>query len=61
MFKKLKLFLKEVQTEFKNVTWPSKDELVGLTVAVLIVTLLFGIYVGLVDRFFSFLVRLFLS
>ena len=61
MFKRLKTFIKEVRLEFKNVTWPSKDELTGLTAAVLVVTAIFGIYIGLVDRLFAFLIRLFLS
>ncbi len=61
MIERLKGYLKDIQIEFKNVTWPTKDELVGLTIAVLVVTVIFGIYVGLVDRFFSFLVKLFLS
>ena len=61
MWKKLKVFLKEVKLEFKNVTWPSKDELIGLTIAVLVVTVIFGIYVGLLDRLFGLILRMLLA
>lgn len=59
--KRLKEYLKEVVQEFRNVTWPNKEELVGLTIAVIIATLLFSIYVGLVDRLLGFLVKLLLT
>jgi len=61
MIKKLQEFLKEVYQEFRNVSWPNKDEIIGLTVAIIITTLLFGIYVGLVDRLLGVLVKLILS
>lgn len=59
--KKVKEYLKEVWQEFKNVSWPGKEELVGLAIAIIITTVLFGVYVGLVDRFLGFLIKLILS
>ena len=55
--KKLKIFLKEVWTEVHpvkgNVEWPSKDEIVGSTIAVLIAVGISALYIGLVDAFFA--------
>lgn len=61
MIKRLKEYLKEVWLEFKNVTWPNKDELVGLTIAIIVTTILFSIYVGLIDRLLGYIVKMLLS
>ncbi|MCD6098927.1 preprotein translocase subunit SecE [bacterium] len=42
-------FLREVNTEFKKVSWPSREELVGLTSAVIVAAILLSVYTGLVD------------
>jgi len=42
-------FLREVSTEFKKVSWPSREELVGLTSAVIVATILLSIYTGILD------------
>lgn len=42
-------FLKEVQTELKKVTWPTREQAVRLTVIVVGVSLVVGMYVGMLD------------
>ncbi|MEA2030775.1 MAG: preprotein translocase subunit SecE [candidate division Zixibacteria bacterium] len=48
--KKIKKFLKEVNAELRKVTWPTKDELVGSTIVVIVVSLTLSIFIGIVDR-----------
>ena len=42
-------FLKEVKTEMSKVTWPSWVELKGSTILVIIVSIFFAVYIGVVD------------
>ncbi len=42
-------YLKEVRVEFDKITWATKKETIGVTVAVLAITFFFAAYLGLVD------------
>jgi len=44
-------FLGEVKAEMKKVSFPSRDEVVGTTVVVLITSVVFAIYLWLADMF----------
>ena len=44
-----RLFLSEVRNELKRVTWPSRREVYGTTVVVILVSLFFGIYLFILD------------
>jgi preprotein translocase subunit SecE len=44
-----KTYLGEVRAEMKRVTWPSKPEVYGTTVMVVLTTFTFAAYFGLVD------------
>ncbi|RKZ30682.1 preprotein translocase subunit SecE [bacterium] len=57
MLEKLKTFLKESYQEFKKVRWPTREELIGLTIAVVVSSILLLIFVGVVDRLFFLLVK----
>lgn len=46
-------FLREVKQEMDRVTWPTKDEVKGATVVVIIVVILIGFFIGLVDKIFT--------
>ena len=46
-------YLKEVVAEMKNVTWPSRNQTIFFTVAVLIVSIIVAYYLGLLDSIFS--------
>ena len=48
-----KKFLKEVKAEMSKVTWPSWLELKGSTILVIIVSIFFSVYVGVVDVMLS--------
>jgi len=51
---KIKRFLKEVVAELRKVTWPTKDELIGSTMVVIVVSLVVAIFIGIVDRILGF-------
>jgi len=44
-----KKFLSEVKVEFGKIAWPTRKEAIGLTVAVLAITVFFTAFLGLVD------------
>jgi len=50
MIKNVTQFVKEVQLELSKVTWPKFDEWLGSTVVVLLLMSFFSIYLGLVDK-----------
>ena len=45
----------EFTSEFKKIVWPSRQELMKETVVVIVVSLLFGLYVTVLDGVFGFL------
>jgi len=49
-------YVADVRVEMKRVTWPSKQEIYGTTVMVLLTTLLLGVYFWACDRVFAVLV-----
>jgi preprotein translocase subunit SecE len=46
-------FLKEVAAELKKVTWPSRKDLVGYTLAVIVFVILLSVVVGVLDLVFQ--------
>jgi len=50
---RLKSFLREVRSELKKVSWPSRQDLYKTTLAVIISTVVFGIYLFSVDFVFA--------
>ena len=46
-------FLSEVKSELKKVNWPSRDELKGSTMVVIVLTFLLAFYIGVVDFLLS--------
>jgi len=53
MIGRIKQFFKEVITELKKVTWPSRTEVVGSTIVVVVVTLFIAAVVGAFDYVIS--------
>ena len=47
---KLAKYYKETMAELRKMTWPSKDELIGSTIVVIVVSLIVAIFIGIVDR-----------
>lgn len=55
---KLQKFLKEVRSELKKVSWPNKSQVVVNTTAVIVVSVICGVYIGLVDAVFAKILKL---
>ena len=53
----LKTFLSEVKIELKKCTWPTRQELIGSTMVVVISVLILGVFVGLSDTVLMGLLR----
>jgi preprotein translocase subunit SecE len=51
------LFITNIIAELKKVTWPSRQEAIRLTIMVLIVCIVAGIFLGLADFGFTNLVE----
>ncbi len=49
-------FLKDVRSELKKVTWPSRPEVTSTTIVVIAATIFFGFYLFLMDVVFSWLI-----
>jgi preprotein translocase subunit SecE len=58
-FTRLNEFLQSAMVESKKVTWPSRQELVESTQVVVVATFFVMIFLFVVDRFFGFLLALF--
>jgi len=56
-------FFRDTNSEMRKVTWPSRNEVVGTTVVVLVATVIFAVYLWGCDQVFFYgtqwLVRLF--
>ncbi len=50
-------FLNEVKAELKKVTWPTKDELVGSTIIVCILVVVFAVILGGMDAIFTAFIK----
>lgn len=51
-------FLREVKTELKKVTWPTRQQTLGSTAVVLVLVLIISTFLGLVDMGLAGIVRL---
>ncbi len=52
-----KQFLREVKTELKKVTWPSRKDTLSGTLVVLVAVFIIAIFLGIVDSALSNLVK----
>ncbi len=59
--RKFSQYLKEVKIETKKVTFPSRKDTIATTIAVLVVVMLIGFYLGVVDFVLSKVVGLALN
>jgi preprotein translocase subunit SecE len=50
MKQKVGNYIKETQAELKQVTWPTKPELIGSTIVVIFVTLVLAVFIYAVDK-----------
>jgi preprotein translocase subunit SecE len=49
MYKKFAKFFQEVRVEMSKVAWPTRDELFASAKVVIIISLLFALYIFIVD------------
>ena len=61
MFQKLVEFLKDVRAEIGKITWPTREELRGSTVIVIVTVLLLTFFVAVVDQIFNLGLQAFIS
>ena len=52
-FEVVKQFLREVKTELKKVTWPSRKDALSGTLVVLVAVFIIAIFLGIVDSALS--------
>jgi preprotein translocase subunit SecE len=60
-FESLKQFLREVKTELKKVTWPSRKDTLSGTVIVLVTVFVIAFFLGVVDSGLSNLIKMVLK
>jgi len=48
-YAKIKTFLLEVKAELTKVSWSTRQELIGSTIVVIIVTSIMAVYIGVID------------
>ena len=48
-FNRMRSFLTETRSEMKKVTFPSREEVVGTTIVVLVASVIFAFYLWLAD------------
>ncbi len=58
MMEKVKTFLKEVRQEMSAMTWPTPGNVVGSTFIVILMSILLGIFVGIVDKIMVMLITM---
>jgi preprotein translocase subunit SecE len=56
-FEAAKQFLREVRTELKKVTWPSRKDTLSGTLVVLVAVIIIAIFLGIVDSGLSSLIN----
>lgn len=54
-------FIKQVRSELMQVTWPTKKEIVRLTMVVIVISAVVGVYLGIVDALLTKLLELIVS
>lgn len=51
--KKIKTFILEVKTELTKVSWSTRQELIGSTFVVIVITLIMAVFIGVMDVLLS--------
>ena len=55
MFAKVKKFFNDVYLELQKVAWPSREELIGSTAVVIIMSVIMAVFIGAVDKVLNFI------
>ena len=54
-------FARDIESEAKRITWPSRQETIKSTLAVVVISAIFASFLGAVDYLFSWVIRIILS
>lgn len=57
MINRIRNYLRGVRAEFRKISWPSRAEVISLTILVLAMVIVLTIYVGALDALFSRLLQ----
>ncbi len=61
IFKKIASYFRDLRSEFKKVTWPSKKQIINNTIVVIVVVAVSGIVIWGFDSLLTLLVQLLLK
>lgn len=61
IFKRIASYFRDLRSEFKKVTWPSKKQVINNTIVVIVVVAVSGVLIWGLDSLLTFLVRLLLN
>ena len=56
--KKVRDFFHDVMVEFRRVSWPTRQEVIGSTSVVIVMVLVLAVFLAVVDHALTWLVRL---
>jgi len=59
MFSRLKKYLQESWVELKRVNWPTRQESINLTLAVIVFSIIIMVFLGILDGIFGYLIKVF--
>jgi len=57
IFKRIKSYLSDVRGELKKVTWPTRNDIQKTTIAVIVLSIIFGAYLYMIDLVFTLVVQ----
>ena len=61
IFKSIAKYFRELKSEMKKVTWPTKDQLIRQTLVVVVAIIIIGAFIFALDLLFGYLTKLFLT
>jgi preprotein translocase subunit SecE len=50
MFRKINKFIQDVKTEMAKVSWPSKEQLKGTTIIVIVLSIILSVFILITDK-----------
>ena len=61
MANKVSLFFKDIKLEMSKVSWPTKDELIGSTIIVMVSLAILSLFIGACDLVLSKMVNIIMT
>ncbi|MFA5143826.1 MAG: preprotein translocase subunit SecE [Candidatus Omnitrophota bacterium] len=61
MANKVTGFFKDIKLEMSKVSWPTKDELIGSTIVVIVSLAVLSLFIGICDLFLSKIVNVIMT